>query len=141
MKPKKILYLFILNTLLFIQFANAQTDSAKIMLTKFYKAYIPAVESSTGERQIEKLQKQYSTAKLISRVKKQTETMELDYDPYLNAQDADKDWVRTLQIEKDPKTPNLYNVSFLDNYEKKRHYIKVFVTKERNQYKISGFKN
>lgn len=141
MKTKNILYLIILNTLVFTKFAHAQTDSAKLMLTKFYKAYIPAFASSDEVNQTQKLQKQYTTAKLNAWINKQTEAVELDYDPFLNAQDCDIYWLKTLKIEKDAKTPNLYIVSYVDKYNPKRNYVKLFVTKERNQYKISGFKN
>lgn len=135
MKKRHILFLFLLNILLFTKAANAQTDSAKLFLVNFYKLYIPTYNQTHGEDV--KLQKKYSTAKLIAALPKLQE--EMNCDPYVNAQDADQDWLRTLKVEKDAKTANLYNVSFFDNYEKKRFYVKVFVTKEKGQYKISGF--
>jgi hypothetical protein len=139
MKTKNILFLLLLNTLLFTKAAQAQTDSAKLMLSNFYKAYIPTFDMP-GAAMSSKIQKQYSTAKLTAWLKKQFEEEELDYDPYVNAQDADQDWLKTIQINKDAKTPNLYIVSFFDNYEKKRFYVRLFVAKEGNKYKISGFK-
>lgn len=140
MKTKNILFLLLLHILLFAKTAQAQTDSAKMMLLNFYKAYIPTFEM-TGIKQALKVQKQYSTAKLIAWIDKQTEKEELNYDPYVNAQDADQDWLKTIRIEKDAKTLNLYNVSFFDNFEKKRRFVRLFVTKEGNKYKISGFKS
>lgn len=138
MKIKNILYLFLLHVLLFAKVAHAQTDSAKLMLSNFYKAYIPTFEMD-GIAASEKIQKQYSTAKLIASLPRIQE--EMDCDPYVNAQDADQDWLKTIRIEKDAKTPNLYNVSFFDNFEKKRRFVRLFVTKEGNKYKISGFKS
>jgi len=138
MKTKNILFLFLLNTLLFTQLAHAQKDSAKLMLTRFYNVYITAIGSDNGEDKIQKIQQQYSTAKLTAWLKKQEE---LDDDPYINAQDVDMDWLKTMQITKDAKIPNLYIVSFFDNYNKTRRYVKLFVAKEGNKYKISGFKN
>lgn len=138
MKIKNILYLFSLHVLLFAKVAHAQTDSAKLMLSNFYKAYIPTFEMD-GIAASEKIQKQYSTAKLIASLPRIQE--EMDCDPYVNAQDADQDWLITIRIEKDAKTPNLYNVSFFDNFEKKRRFVRLFVTKEGNKYKISGFKS
>lgn len=127
--------ILLLACLFFIKFANAQTDSAKLMLQHFYKTYITAINNS-DDKLISATQHKYVTAKVL----KQLDAPDLDYDPFINAQDVDMDWLRTLNIVKDSKDPQLYIVSFVDNYEKKRHYVKVLVVRQKDQYKINGFK-
>jgi hypothetical protein len=52
---------------------------------------------------------------------------ELDSDPFIDAQDTDIDWVRTFFVDKDAQKHDVYIVSYMDNYNKKRTVIKLQV--------------
>jgi hypothetical protein len=107
---------------------NAQTKAAQdqniSMLKQFYTSYITQVASSEGtEKELDIIKKRYCTAKLLNKIDKE----ELDSDPFIDAQDADIDWVRTLSVGKDAQKHDVYIVSYMDNYNKKRTVIKLQV--------------
>ncbi|GAA3922825.1 hypothetical protein GCM10022209_15100 [Chitinophaga oryziterrae] len=94
------------------------------MLKQFYTSYITQVASSEGtEKKLDIIKKRYCTAKLLNKIDKE----ELDSDPFIDAQDADIDWVRTLFVGKDAQKHDVYIVSYMDNYNKKRTVIKLQV--------------
>ncbi|GAA3919512.1 hypothetical protein GCM10022209_10450 [Chitinophaga oryziterrae] len=94
------------------------------MLKQFYTSYITQVASSEGtEKKLDIIKKRYCTAKLLNKLDKE----ELDSDPFIDAQDADIDWVRTLFVGKDAPKHDVYIVSYMDNYNKKRTVIKLQV--------------
>jgi hypothetical protein len=99
------------------------------MLKQFYTSYISADEES----QLTLIKKQYCTKKILNRIAKDEE---LDADPFLQAQDTDIDWLRTLVINKDTQKPNVYTVSYISNYTKKRIINKLLVVKVGPAYKI-----
>lgn len=108
---------------------KAPNDSAAIMLKQFYTSYI----STEEESQLTLIKKQYCTKKILNRIAKDEE---LDADPFLQAQDTDIDWLRTLVINKDTQKPNVYTVSYISNYTKKRIINKLLVVKVGQAYKI-----
>ncbi|MVT39401.1 DUF3828 domain-containing protein [Chitinophaga oryziterrae] len=103
---------------------KAAPDQNIIMLKQFYTSYITQVASSEGtEKKLDIIKKRYCTAKLLNKIDKE----ELDSDPFIDAQDADIDWVRTLFVGKDAQKHDVYIVSYMDNYNKKRTVIKLQV--------------
>ncbi|MCF6404249.1 YbjP/YqhG family protein [Chitinophaga filiformis] len=108
---------------------KAPNDSAATMLKQFYTSYISADEES----QLTSIKKQYCTKKILNRIAKDEE---LDADPFLQAQDTDMDWLKTLVISKDAQKPNVYSVSYINNYDKKRIVNKLVVVKVGQTYKI-----
>ena len=113
--------------------SKATNDSAAIMLKQFYTSYITASEESLSEKELNLIRKQYCTPKILNRIAKDEE---LDSDPFVNAQDTNMDWLRTLVISKDPQKANVYIVSYLDTYSQKRTIIKLLVVKKGQAYKI-----
>jgi hypothetical protein len=94
------------------------------MLKQFYTSYITQVASSEGtEKKLDIIKKRYCTAKLLNKIDKE----ELDSDPFIDAQDVDIDWVKTLFVGKDAQKHDVYIVSYMDNYNKKRTVIKLQV--------------
>ena len=124
---------FVSILIFFSSFCRAQNkssnDSAAIMLKQFYTSYISADEES----QLTLIKKQYCTKKILNRIAKDEE---LDADPFLQAQDTDIDWLRTLVINKDAQKPNVYTVSYMSNYSKKRIINRLLVVKVGQAYKI-----
>ena len=78
-----------------------ENPEAKAMLLKFYKSYISEVASSRDLKQMEtrldSLKKIYCTKSLIDSVNVEFEDG-LDYDPFINAQDADSKMLETLSV-------------------------------------------
>jgi len=133
MKTQFLAPFFVGILLCFGSFCQAQNktsgDSAVIMLKQFYTAYITADD----EKQLSSLQKKYCTKKILKRI---ADDEELDSDPFINAQDTDADWLRTMVINKDAQKPNVYVVSYVNNYTQKRIINKLLVVKEGKAYKI-----
>jgi hypothetical protein len=95
--------------------AQAQTvgsnDQAVTMLKEFYTSYITLVASdSNTDKQLVSLQKKYCTVKLITRLPKILE--QRDSDPFLNAQDSQVDYLKTLTVKRDVKKAGHYIVSY-----------------------------
>lgn len=103
---------------------KAAPDQNISMLKQFYTSYITQIANIEGtEKELDIIKKRYCTAKLLSKLDKE----ELDSDPFIQAQDADIDWVRTLLVAKDAQKHDVYTVSYMDNYYKKRMVIKLQV--------------
>lgn len=83
---------------------------------------------------INSIKKKYCTANLLRKIEKD----ELDYDPFLNAQDSNIEWIKTLSVKKDTKENNLYYVSYKDTYNGTQIVIKLIVLKEKESYKIDA---
>jgi len=133
MKTQFLASCFFFVLIFFSSFCKAQNkasnDSAATMLKQFYTSYITTEEESD----LVVIRKKYCTKKILNRIAKDEE---LDADPFLQAQDTDQDWVKTLVINKDAQKPNVYIVSYVDNYTKKRIVNKLLVVKQGQNYKI-----
>jgi|ERR1044072_10351 hypothetical protein len=141
----KILFLFLAVTYTFANLscqsqAKASDDAAIKMLKEFYTSYITeGTKIESNEDQLESIQKKYCTAKMLTKMKHEMEEGEMDSDPFINAQDFNIDWLKTLTITKDPQKADVYIVSYLDNYTKTRTQMKLHVVKEGAQYKIDAY--
>lgn len=113
-----------------------QDDSDKqilSMLKSFYSNYI--TENSKmppNQKNIKLIKNKYCTSTFLKKIDKQ----ELEYDPFLNAQDCKIEWLKTLTIRKDSIRNNLYYVSYINNYNNQHIIIKVIVVKLNQLYKI-----
>jgi hypothetical protein len=109
------------------------------MLRTFYTNYITEIsETSDVKKEIsylDSLTHIYCTSSLLEKIKNE----ELDYDPFINAQDADIECLRTLTINKDAEVSNLYVVSYLETYSFQQINIKLLIVKQKNCYKIDSF--
>ncbi|NML40682.1 DUF3828 domain-containing protein [Chitinophaga sp. G-6-1-13] len=117
--------------------ANAQApvanDSAVTMLKQFYTVYITEGAKMTEDfKKLDLLKKKYCTTKLLYKIKH----TELDADPFLNAQDVDGSWVKTLSVNKDPRKEKGYIVSFRGVESNTKITVRLQVTKEKENYKI-----
>jgi hypothetical protein len=140
MKPVSLIS-FLLTVIVFFSrpvctHAAPSYDAATEMLKEFYTKYITEIsKNSPNTKKLNSIRKQYCTAGLLSRIKE----LELDYDPFLNAQDTDDSWVKTLAVSKDPKKgKGIYVVSFSDSESKEKITITLSVVKEGEDYKIDG---
>jgi hypothetical protein len=138
----KILIPFFTVTMVFItsfgQAQNKSSDEQVIkMLTDFYSSYITTfseMPSSANTAKQKALKKKYCTATLLKKIEKD----ELDYDPFLKAQDSDTEWLKTLVVRKNPKKPNGYLVSYRDPNNNTTISMNVSVIKENDRFKINA---
>lgn len=131
--------LTVLFTLFIITGLNAQVkvcaDPSCKMLQNFYIEYVTEVSKlPTDFKKIASIKKKYCSVYLIERLKRK----ELDYDPFLNAQDSEIELLKTLTIKKDLKMANAYNISYLWDEENPPITIKLLVVKEKSDYKINS---
>lgn len=116
---------------------NSDDLQIKATLKDFYTRYIIETEKATEDwSKIEALKKKYCTS---SYLKKLAADEDIDADPFLNAQDVDKNWLNTLTITKDTgNKPNIYKVCFVFEYNQELHCIHVAMVKEGNSWKINS---
>lgn len=82
-------------------------------LKTFYTDYISACSATPqNTADLERLKREFLSEELMEELK----VAELDYDPFLNAQDCDISWVKTLQIEVIESGNKDYQVSYNDGY-------------------------
>jgi hypothetical protein len=117
--------------------SKANDEQVVTMLKEFYTSYITVISESKDsmEFKLDSIKLKYCTLKLIKQI---ADDEELDYDPFLNAQDAHLECLQTLTILKDPNSPNFYCISYVDNYSKRQITIKLGVVKQKNKYKIDS---
>jgi hypothetical protein len=144
MKKNLIIILAIIEFMFFNSFncniEQLYSDEEQIikLLKYFYTEYISECDNpSTNWSQIEIIKEKYCTRSLIKKIKVLQEDAILDYDPFLNAQDCDINWLKTLNITKENNDSCWYDVSYMDNYNSKRIIIKLNVIKDENSYKIN----
>jgi hypothetical protein len=119
---------------------NSSDKQVIVMLKGFYTSYIN-VFSTISPAQIQKLNSikaKYCTASLLAKIENQLKSGELDYDPFLKAQDVDTGWLKTLSFEKDSKKADFYIVSYVDNSSNTKVAIHLTVVKQGENYKIAS---
>jgi len=140
MKTKMFMIFFTTSFMLFnmvsckSQTQNKSSDEEiKNMIKSFYTGYITEnVKMPPNGSKIFSLKKQYCTTYLLDKINNQ----ELDYDPFLKAQDANLEWLKTLIVKKDSSKKDFYAVSYTDN--NKQIIIKLNVIKQNDSFKIDS---
>lgn len=123
----------------FAQNNLSEDQQIRDMLKEFYKIYITQIDKGPINRKKENsIKKKYCTTRLLEAIKNDKE---LDYDPLIDAQDADIESLKTLSIKKNIGIASGYIVTYessskYDNYEKTS--IKLTVVKEKDGYKIDS---
>lgn len=102
------------------------------MLIKFYNEYIPLVENSLDFKEIQKLQEANCSAVFYKELKK----WEIDYDPFLNAQDASSEWLNSLSIEPIKEREKTFRVTY--QYDDEPSEIILTLDVIDGEYKIVG---
>jgi len=115
-----------------------ENDSLIINTIKeFYISYI--LENSKNQfnsNTIYELKHKYVSKDLLQNISKQMKNGNLDWDPFVNAQDFFDGWIKTLQVKKDESVKNKYIVSYYNGKENEKIYLRII--KENNQYKIDS---
>lgn len=105
-------------------------DTAIRTIRGFYSAYITACDEMPAR--LEEVKEKYCTARLLKALGKE----ELDYDPFLNAQDCDRSWIATLSVKRDTEEHDLYHVQYKDTSSQESIRLKLRLKHESGAYKI-----
>jgi len=104
------------------------------MLNNFYHEYIPLVENSLDNMEIQKLQK----ASCSDRFYKEFLNWKIDYDPFINAQDANSEWLNSLTLERIKERDKTFRVSYHYSDDSARSEIILTLDVIGEEYKIVG---
>ena len=118
--------------------SNSSDEQMVTMLKKFYTNYITESAGTADEKKLDLIKRQYCTAELLKKIEQQLKTGALDYDPFIMAQDCDKEWLKTLKVKKDAVNNNIFLITYVDNYNKKQITIHLRVIKQKDSYKIDA---
>ena len=103
------------------------------MIKNFYTAYITENSKMPIDTlQIDALKKKHCTTSLLLKL----ENEDLDYDPFLNAQDCDINMLQSLNIKKAQVATDVYIISYLAEGHEDPVVIKMKVTKKGDAWMI-----
>lgn len=109
-------------------------ESGIEMLTHFYTEYIPLIENSLVIADMTKMQK----ANCSEAFYKEYKNWEIDYDPFINAQDASSEWLNSLSIQRLNDRDKTYLVAYISSYDQKTIEITLTLDVIDGKYKIVG---
>ena len=138
----KISVAIIIFGMAFFNMGNAQTIIAEKnssdkqiveMLKKFYNEYLIEIERMPlNQRKMNLIKQKFCTSKLLKKI----DLLELDYDPFVNAQDFDSEVLKTIKFTKDSKNLNIYKACYVYSFNKKNICIKLRIIKVNGNFKI-----
>lgn len=108
-----------------------QEQITAIALLNFYNKYIPLCSHTGTADKIEEQRNKICTAKC----RKWLENEELDFDPFLNAQDCDPAWSKSLKIY--PKTNGVFEVIYEISPDQKNR-ITLYTVTENDDVRIDS---
>ncbi|WP_395077651.1 DUF3828 domain-containing protein [Flavobacterium sp.] len=117
---------------------SIETSSDTIVknLKVFYVSYISEnAKDLVDKNTLKELKNKYITKSLLDKL----QNLELDYDPFVNAQDYNTEWLKNIEITKDKLKDNTYIIFINDNGTKTT--ISLVIKKELNEYKIDDINN
>lgn len=141
-KAKSPLFLCAVLGLLHCEFGRAQnnpTDKEVFeMLQRFYKSYILAWNHlDTDKKKLDSISRKYCEDRLLKKIQLRTKTGDLDYDPFLKAQDdVDTAIFKTMTFGKDPKRGDLYTFHYAEPNSTHKPTIHLIVNRRDGTLKI-----
>ena len=112
---------------------NINQSEAIAYLNEFYNEYILNCDSPLPNNEFPiTIQEKYSTKSLIQKLN----GARLDFDPYLNSQDCNKNWLKSMKITS-TQISNVFEVSFVNTYQNQSIRIKLKLSTESDEIKIS----
>lgn len=109
------------------------------MLREFYTLYITENDKmKRDDLRIATIKEKYVTPKLIAKIDSAMLYYNLDYDPFVNAQDYDTAWIKTLEIAPVPERTNTFDICYTYNRNSKSCTTVVLVESE-GKYMIDNF--
>ena len=109
------------------------------LLNNFYTSYITERSKMPEDfDKINSLKTKFLTQKLITKIDT-ADIDELDYDPFLNAQYCDIEWLKTLIIRKESTDNNCFEITYQKNYfNTEKTSIKLIIIKQKDGFKIDS---
>lgn len=112
---------------------NSSDKQIVEMLKKFYNEYLTEIDKMPlNQKKINLVKQKFCTSKLLKKI----DLLELDYDPFVNAQDFDSEVLKTIKFTKDSKSLNIYKACYIYSFNKKNICIKLRIIKTNNNFKI-----
>lgn len=109
------------------------------MLREFYTLYITENDKKKRDTQrIATIKEKYVTPKLLAKIDSAMLYYNLDYDPFVNAQDYDTTWIKTLEIAPVPERTHTFDICYTYNRNSKSCTTVVLVESE-GRYMIDNF--
>lgn len=99
------------------------------MLYEFYQSYLTEIlENETDNNRVDSILNEYVSKELLAKLK----SLELDFNPFVNVQGSDKNWLKKLLIDQVDSINGVYTVHFSDT-----HHVLLQVSKENGKYRIA----
>ena len=132
-----ILFGILFSNIIYSQEKQKQNNSSEKeiveMLKNFYKEYISeSAKMPMNEKKINSIKKKYCTSKLLQKI----DLLELDYDPFVNAQDFEPTLLKTIKFNKIFKSNNIYKACYVWDFNNKTICVKLSIKKVNNSFKI-----
>ncbi|MFI2743570.1 hypothetical protein ACG2LH_12580 [Zhouia sp. PK063] len=115
---------------------SLKTERKEILFLKeFYLTYISFLKKNplADRKDIDKIIQKFCTKELMIKIR------DLDYDPFLNAQDFDDDILDKLKIFPSDAS-NKFIVTYIDSFSSNQIKIEISLTVNKNYFKISDLK-
>lgn len=115
-----------------------QPDPALSVVQQFYVEYITewTRKGTPDPEKTAAIRKHYLTRGLFDKLEYLYREMELDYDPFLEAQDCDRSVLDRLRIERDTVRTDLYRVYLWDGFNRKYQEVKLLLKPGEQGYRI-----
>lgn len=124
--------------------SNSTSDEQIISLCEnFYISYITEISEGTlvnSDKRLDSIKQIYCTSDLLKNFWRKMENNEMDWDPFIKAQDANIKCLKTLNVGKNTQQINWYFVSYIDNYNGEKVVIELKYIKDNGSYKIDSIR-
>lgn len=111
---------------------SKQKEDEILLIKEFYNSYISAACKLPDDvKSIEVIKTKFLTKRFL----KELNSSELDYDPFLDAQDCKENWVKTLKVISDDSRNN-YIACY--KYQDSLRCVRLFLSKQDKGYKINN---
>ena len=116
--------------------SNKVYDEIPEFIHSFYDSYLKEVDNfPVNFEKVDSLKSKFCSKQLLAKL----DSLDLTYDPFLNAQDVTTNLMKSLVIEKEED--NLCVVTYIDDYTKKKVSVRLKVNKLEEGFEISDIIN
>lgn len=113
-------------------------DRARTTIERFYTEYLDALVRN-DDVAVGRVEDKYLSRSLARRIRRMYGTMELDYNPFMQAQDFDSHSLDGMRIEKTGASENRYRVYLWDSYNKQYKQVDLMMKRTRDGYVVDGY--
>lgn len=117
---------------------NHEDDPIRKTIERFYTEYLDALVNN-NDPEVERVKEKYLSRSLAKQIRHMYDTMELDYDPFLQAQDFDRHSLDGIRIEKVDASDNRYKVYLWDSYNKRYKQVDLIMKPTQDGYIVDGY--